>query len=311
VSAASWALVDEFSAGYDVSAGRESPSDVESPTDVDFSARVDVKGHRLHVLVQGRGRPLLLIGGIGANVEMCAPFARELTQTRLIMFDMPGCGRSSVPARPMGMAGLASVVEGLLDELGYERVDVLGVSMGGGLAQQLARQAPGRVRRLVLMATGCGAGMVPGRPWALGVMTTPLRYYSTPFFKLVAPIFLGGEKWRDRSFVNTHAAARRARPPSLRGYYMQALSALTFSSLLWLHTLPHQTLVLSGDNDPIVPAINGAVLAHRIPNARHHVIRGGGHLFMLDSPDEVAPLVEDFLADAQLRDHVSFRPRST
>jgi poly(3-hydroxyoctanoate) depolymerase len=299
VSTASPGLVDEFSSNDDMSTTEERSADA------DFATDVVVKGHRLHVLVRGQGRPLLLIGGIGANVAMCEPFARELTQTRLIMFDMPGSGRSSTPARPIGMAGLASIVEGLLDELCYERVDVLGVSMGGGLAQQLARQAPERVRRLVLVATGCGAGMVPGRPWALGVMTTPLRYYSTPFFKLVAPIFLGGEKWRDRRFVNKHAAARRARPPSLRGYYIQALSALTFSSLLWLHTLQHQTLVLSGDDDPIVPAINGAVLAHRIPNARHHVFRGGGHLFILDSPDEVAPLVEDFLADDQLHDRAS------
>ena len=206
---ASPGLVDEFSSNDDMSTTEE------RSTDADFATDVVVRGHRLHVVVRGQGRPLLLIGGIGANVAMCEPFARELTQTRLIMFDMPGCGRSSTPARPIGMAGLASIVEGLLDELCYERVDVLGVSMGGGLAQQLARQAPERVRRLVLVATGCGAGMVPGRPWALGVMTTPLRYYSTPFFKLVAPIFLGGEKWRDRSFVHEHAAARRARPPSL------------------------------------------------------------------------------------------------
>ena len=305
MSGTSRALVDEVSDNDDLSRSNGSPADV------DHSATVEVKGHRLHVVVRGQGRPLLLIGGIGANVEMCGPFARELTRTRLIMFDMPGCGKSSTPARPIGMAGLASLVEGLLDELCYQQVDVLGVSMGGGLAQQLARQAPDRVRRLVLVATACGAGMVPGRPWALGVMTTPLRYYSTSFFKLVAPIFLGGEKWRDRSFVQRHAEARRARPPSVRGYYMQALSALTFSSLLWLHTLPHQTLVLSGDDDPIVPAVNGAVLAHRIPNARHHVIRGGGHLFILDSPDEVAPLVEDFLGDAEPRDHVSCRPRPT
>ena len=303
MSAAGPARVDELSSNRD-----PSTSDGSS-TDADFSGSVLVKGHRLHAVVRGRGRPLLLIGGIGANVVMCEPFVRELTQTQLIMFDQPGCGESSVPARPMGMAELASIVEGLLDELGYEQVDVLGVSMGGGLAQQLARQGPDRVRRLVLVATGCGAGMVPGRPWALGVMTTPLRYYSTPFFKLVAPIFLGGEKWRDRNFVHEHAAARRSKPPSLRGYYMQALSALTFSSLLWLHTIPHQTLVLSGDDDPIVPAINGAVLAHRIPNARHHVIRGGGHMFILDSPDEVAPLVEDFLGDDQLPDHASNQSR--
>ncbi|HYB25044.1 MAG TPA: alpha/beta fold hydrolase [Solirubrobacteraceae bacterium] len=259
---------------------------------------IHVNGLRLKTIVRGQGRPLLLIGGIGANTEMCEPFARALTRTELVMFDLPGCGGSSTPRRPMSMAGLASVVEGILDELGYRQLDVLGVSMGGGLAQQLARQAPERVRRLVLVATGCGLGMVPGRPLAMGVMMSPLRYYSTPFFKLAAPFFLGGEKWKDREFVREHGAARRAKPPSVLGYYIQAMSAMTFSSLPWLHTLRHHTLVLSGDDDPIVPAANGALLARRIPNSRFHLIRGGGHLFILDSPHEVAPLVEDFLGEA-------------
>jgi poly(3-hydroxyoctanoate) depolymerase len=265
---------------------------------------VHVNGLRLKTVVRGQGRPLLLIGGIGANIEMCEPFAQALARTELVMFDLPGCGGSATPKRPMSMAALASLVEGMLDALGYEQLDVLGVSMGGGLAQQLARQAPERVRRLVLVATGCGLGMVPGRPLAMGVMLSPLRYYSAPFFKLVAPVFLGGEKWKDREFVREHAAARRAKPPSLLGYYIQAMSAMTFSSLPWLHTLLHQTLVLSGDDDPIVPAANGALLARRIPNSRFHVVRGGGHLFILDTPHEVAPMVEEFLGDALLPDHV-------
>jgi poly(3-hydroxyoctanoate) depolymerase len=303
VSAAAAASAEQPSTPDEASAG-ELPRGEASE---DFHKTVVVGGLRLNVVVRGRARPLLVISGIGANIEMCEPFARELRRTRLIMFDLPGAGASSTPTRPIGFARLVSAIEGLLDELGVDQVDVLGVSMGGGLAQQLARRAPERVRRLVLVATGCGIGMVPGRPWALAVLASPLRYYSTRFFKLAAPIFLGGEKWRDRSFVDEHAAARRAKPPSWRGYYLQALSGLTFSSLPWLHTLPHQTLVLSGGDDPIVPAINGAILAHRIPNARHHVIQRGGHLFILDSLEEVAPLVEEFLADAELRDHVVAR----
>jgi poly(3-hydroxyalkanoate) depolymerase len=295
------------SIGADVSAA--AAADQLSTSDADttdgFTSTVEVGNLRLNVVVRGEGQPLIVIGGIGANVEMCEPFARALRHTRLILFDLPGCGASSTPTRPISFAGLASVIEGLLDELNYEQVDVLGVSMGGGVAQQFARQASDRVRRLVLVATGCGIGMVPGRPWALALLASPLRYYSPSFFKLVAPIFLGGEKWRDRDFLDQHAAARRFKPPSVRGYYMQALAGVTWSSLPWLHTLPHQTLILSGDDDPIVPAVNGALLAHRIPNARHHVIRGGGHMFILDNADEIAPLVEEFLADERLRDDVA------
>ena len=142
MSAANVPVVDEFATLDQVSTRK-----VLSATE-DFSTSVEVKGLRVNVVVRGRGRPLLLVGGIGANVEMCEPFAEAMRHTRLIMFDMPGCGGSSTPVRPISFAGLASLIEGLLDTLGHEHVDVLGVSMGGGVAQQLARQAPGRVRRL-------------------------------------------------------------------------------------------------------------------------------------------------------------------
>lgn len=259
------------------------------------SLRVRVDGVRLSVEVRGAGAPLLLISGIGGHIRMWDPFLERLRGVRSIAFDLPGSGGSSTPRRPRSMAGLATIVEHMLDELGYEQVDLLGVSLGGGLAQQFARQAPDRVRRLVLAATGCGIGMMPGRPWSLGLMATPLRYYSRTYFELTAPMYLGGDKWKDRAFVREHGRMRLHRPPSVRGYYHQAFAAMTWTSLPWLHTLRHPSLVLSGDDDPIIPAINGRLLAHRIPNAHFHLVRRGGHLFLLDSPEKVAPLIEEFL----------------
>jgi pimeloyl-ACP methyl ester carboxylesterase len=81
-----------------------------------------------------------------------------------ISFGAPGVGRSMPYGRPRRMPGVARTVERMLDALGYDEVDVLGVSLGGVIAQQLARQAPHRVRRLVLAATGPGLGGVPGSP---------------------------------------------------------------------------------------------------------------------------------------------------
>ena len=94
----------------------------------------------------GEGRPLLLIMGVGGNVEMWHPFDRELNDRGIhtISFDAPGTGESGELGRPRRMPWLARMVEHLLDHLGYERVDVLGISWGGGLAQQLAHQAPER-----------------------------------------------------------------------------------------------------------------------------------------------------------------------
>jgi pimeloyl-ACP methyl ester carboxylesterase len=130
---------------------------------------VDVDGLRLRTSVRGSGRPLLLITGLGVSLDLAAPFERELTArgVQAISFDAPGTGQSAAYAWPRRMSGLARTVESMLDVLGYERVDVLGVSLGGVLAQQLAHQAQHRVRQLVLAATGPGLGGVPGSPRVL------------------------------------------------------------------------------------------------------------------------------------------------
>src|SRR5256885_11702060 len=99
----------------------------------------------------GEGEPLLLINGLGANLEMWQPLVRGLADGReLIAFDLPGTGRSARPRWPLRMSQLAHVVTELLDELGYEQPDVLGYSLGGIVAQELAHRAPERIRRLVL-----------------------------------------------------------------------------------------------------------------------------------------------------------------
>jgi poly(3-hydroxyalkanoate) depolymerase len=262
---------------------------------VDVFDHIRVGRHRLHVCLRGSGRPLLVIGGVGANIQMSRPILHALTGVRTVAFEVPGSGRSSTPLRPRTMAGLASITEGMLDALGLGEVDVMGMSFGGGLAQQLARQAPSRVRRLVLLATSCGLGSIPGPPWAVGALATPLRYYSKSHFEALAPLFMGA-KAKDKELVRDHARARRHSVPNPFGYYGQAFAALTWTSLPWLDRLTQPTLVISAKDDRIVPSVNGAILAARIPNARHHVVREGGHLFMLDAPDTVALLVLDFLA---------------
>src|SRR6202158_5540046 len=106
--------------------------------------------------------PLLLCNGIGASLELFQPFADALDPRRpVIRFDMPGVGGSPAPVTPYHLATLPSLLAGLLDQLGYAQADILGISWGGGLAQQFALSRPDRVRRLVLGATGTGALMGP------------------------------------------------------------------------------------------------------------------------------------------------------
>jgi poly(3-hydroxyoctanoate) depolymerase len=261
---------------------------------------VDADGVRIRTSVRGTGLPLLLLTGIGASLDLSAPLERALNShgVQTLALDAPGTGESSRYRRPRRMPGLARTVERTLDALGYDRVDVLGVSFGGVLAQQLAHQAPRRVRRLVLAATAAGVpglGGVPGSPRALLALATPRRYRSPDYYRRIAGALYGGQARRDPDALLHGSIARFSEAPSLRGYLAQLYAISFWTGLPWLWWLRQPTLVLAGDDDPIVPVINGRILTRVIPDARLEIIRGGGHLFLLESPTELAALIASFL----------------
>ncbi len=262
---------------------------------------VEVDHLRLRVATGGPQTsrpPLLLITGIGASLDLSRPFERELNACGVatISYDAPGIGESTPYAWPRRMRGVARTAEQLLDALGHETVDVFGVSLGGVVAQQLAHQAPHRVRRLVLAATGPGLGGVPGSPRVLWALATPRRYYQPDYYRRVAGDVYGGLARRDPDALLHGSVARFVHQPSMRGYAAQLYSIAGWTSSLWLHRLRQPTLVLAGDDDPIVPLVNGRILARLIPDARLHVVTGGGHLFVLEQPGPIATSVSDFLA---------------
>jgi poly(3-hydroxyalkanoate) depolymerase len=260
---------------------------------------VEAAGARLHVCESGAGEPLLLIMGIGGHVEMWRGFEDALHPAgiRTIAFDAPGTGQSTAYRRPRRMSGLARTVESMLDALGYDQVDVLGVSFGGGLAQQLAHQAPERVRRLVLCATSAGMVALPGDLRAMTALATPRRYWDRAYYGRVAPRIFGGDARRLQDPAQD-AGARFLHPPSTMGYSHQLMAMAGWTSFHWLSGLSHPTLVMTGDDDPLVPVVNAQLLAWRIPNAELHVVKGGGHLFLLERPLEAAAIVSRFLSEA-------------
>ncbi len=258
---------------------------------------MEVSGLRLHVRESGEGRPLLLINGIGAHIDMWASLDHAVPQSRVIAFDAPGTGRSGSSWVPIGLAALALLTEKLLDRLGHDRVDVLGYSFGGLVAQFLARQAPHRVRRLVLAGTTPGWGGVPGSPWTLAQMATPLRYYWRPYYEMVIGDLMGGRARRDREFVRRHGDVRRLNPPTPFGYFSQVLAlAASPGSLKWLSEVTAPTLVVSGDDDPVMPLPNAYLLGRYLPNARVVVLPGEGHLLLMDDRSAALPVISDFLS---------------
>ena len=238
-----------------------------------------------------------MITGLGASLDLAAPFERELAVrgVQAISFDAPGIGESSPYRRPRRMPGIARTAERTLDALGYGTVDVLGVSLCGVIAQQFAHQAPERVRRLILAATGPGLGGVPGSPRALLALATPRRYYQPDYYRRIAGQVYGGAARRDPDALLHGSLARFTGRATLSGYLGQIYAITGWTSVPWLRTLRHPTLVLAGDDDPIVPLVNGRILARCIPDARLHVVRDGGHLFLLEQPAEMARLIAAFL----------------
>ena len=259
---------------------------------------LEVDGVTLRVSESGEGRPILLVMGIGGHLGMWRPLERLLNEAgfRTITYDQPGTGLSTPYRVPRRMSGIASTAETMLDALGYGAVDVLGVSFGGGVAQQLAHQAPERVRRLVLCATSAGMVSVPGHPRSLLALATPRRYRDPEYFRQIAPKVFGGRA-RQQSGLDEDSENRFLHAPSTIGYGHQLLAATGWTSFHWLPGLRQPTLVMAGDDDPVVPVLNAHLLAWRIPQSEFHVIRGGGHLFLIDQPEDVAPRVTRFLRE--------------
>jgi poly(3-hydroxyalkanoate) depolymerase len=255
----------------------------------------EVEGKVLRVGIR-RGNemrpPLLIFNGIGASIELIEPFLDALDGREAIAFDVPGVGGSPAPRLPYRPSTLARLSARLLDRLGHERVDALGVSWGGALAQQFAFQEATRCRRLVLAATSPGHLMVPGRLTVLLKMATPRRYKDPEYMKRIAGDIYGGALRGSPELVRKHL--RHVRWSSDYGYYLQLIAGIGWTSLPWLRFLAQPTLVLAGTDDPIVPIANGHILAKLIPDAQLVTI-DDGHLFLVTSAAESAQLIAKFL----------------
>jgi poly(3-hydroxyalkanoate) depolymerase len=236
--------------------------------------------------------PLLLFNGIGANWQLAKPFLHALDNRAAIIFDVPGIGGSPLPSIPYRPSTLARLAADLVTQLGHRQVDVAGVSWGGGVAQQFAHQHGDTCRKLVLAATSPGAIMVPGRLSVILKLATPRRYFDRNYMRSIAAEIYGGAFRRNPELIARHAQAMFG--ASSLGYLLQLLAITGWTSLPWLASLRQPTLVLMGRDDPLVPPVNGRILARLIPNARLQMI-DDGHLFMVTQPVETARTIEAFL----------------
>ena len=241
--------------------------------------------------------PLVLLNGLGGSLTAWRPLLENLPHRDVVMLDTPGAGRSSTPRFPLRIPTLARTLGHVLDRLRVDRADVLGYSLGGTLAQELAHRRPHLVRRLILVATIFGIGSRPVPLRTSRTLISTRRYRDREVLARVLPGLAGGRTARDPQVLGELLDAREGYPPTARGYYYQQLSLTSWSSWPWLRRLECPTLVLQGSDDPVVPIGNARLLARRIPHARLEIVDGGGHLMLFDDAGTVAPRIEQFLTE--------------
>lgn len=258
--------------------------------------RITVMGQEWKVATIGpenSPKTLLLCNGIGASVETIRPFVRHFSEdVRIIAFDVPGVGGSPSPVLPYRFKNLTRMLNLILDELGAGKVHVFGVSWGGALAQQFAYDFQSRCETLTLAATAAGIVMVPGNLSVLSKMATPRRYTDPNFMLVVGAEIYGGEIAFNAELLKDHSMAMKA--GDKRGYVYQLLAGVGWSSYLWLSQIKLPTLILMGEDDPLVPPVNGKILASRLPNATLETVPCG-HMFVLTKAEIVADRVEAFI----------------
>ncbi len=243
---------------------------------------------------EGKRTPLLFFNGIGANLEIAQSFADSFTGRDIITFDMPGVGGSPDPTLPYRPNWVAKAAKQILLENGYELVDVMGVSWGGGPAQQFAWQNRDMTKRLVLCCTTTGVTMVPGNPMALSKMVSPRRYIDKDFLAKNFETLYGDATDAVGEFSINMI------PPSIKGYLFQLGAMAGWSSLPFIRRIRARTLVLAGDKDHIVPLINGRFLNLMLRRSRLHVFEGAGHLFMLTRRAEMVHELREFFGEPEV-----------
>jgi pimeloyl-ACP methyl ester carboxylesterase len=260
------------------------------------------RGHRIHLKAIGTGEPLLLLNGLGGHTDMWAPISERFRMRTIITFDAPGAGRSSISPYAVTIPALAELAVAVLDKFKVESADVVGYSYGGAIAQQLAYDKPWRIRRLVLASTTCGVGSVLGSPRAMNVLATPFRYYSKSYFERTAKFAYGGRIGREEEILNRIMVARQRHPPSSYGYAMQVLGGAGWSSLGFLEHISHETLVICGDDDPLVPVENAEILASMIPRAKLEIVKDAGHLMLWDDAQAIGARIREFIRGSRAHD---------
>ena len=248
----------------------------------------DAPGFRMYYEVHGDGFPFLLINGLGGDhTEWLLQLPEFFRHFQVIVFDNRGAGDSEAPPGPYSTAQMADDAVALLSFLGISRTHVLGFSMGGMIAQEVALRHPERVDRLVLACTSPG-GEGSDRPafeTVASFATSPESDPEEEFRRLIP--FLYSDRYRREHPEEIEEAIRRrlARPVSIPGHASQLVAAMGHLAWERLSGIRTPTLVITGTDDRLVPPVNSRRIAERIPGAKLVFLDGAPHRLFAENAE--------------------------
>lgn len=260
----------------------------------------EVNSIRLYYEVLGHGSPLVMIMGLGANKDWWDPQMLSLLQEEfeLVLLDNRGAGRSDKPRGEQTIALMASDVLGLMGHLALDRASLLGVSMGGMIAQEIAATSPHRVEKLILCCTHCGGKeSIPPPPEVIELLVSPrggrsVERIARDSLPLLFPEgYLEAHPEAAKRFIATYCIA----PVPAHAFFQQLQAITSWGICERLKEIRSPTLILAGEEDVLVPPENSRILERHIPQAHCIFYPGMGHGFMAQAPGPVARDIIRFL----------------
>ena len=254
--------------------------------------------YELRGTLHRRRRWLTLIQGLGFDSYGWGPVLGKFAEHfRLVLMDNRGSGRSDIPSRSLKIADMAQDVVSVFDHAGIRRSNVLGASLGGMVAQELAVLHPGRVSRLALACTTPGWPFAFPMPASSALLTTALRRLprEVALRRLVQNALSPQTLKHHPELVERLVTYQQSRPVDHRAWSAQALAGASYAGRLTQSRIRAPTLVVHGGEDKVVDPRNGKLLADRIPGAQLVVFPGLGHLLFWEDPENFAAAVTEFL----------------
>jgi pimeloyl-ACP methyl ester carboxylesterase len=247
--------------------------------------------------IHGSGaHTLVTIRGLGSNLtawyEQTPEFARHF---RTIVFDNRGAGRTGKPDAPYSLHQMAADTAGLMDALGVKRAALLGISMGGMIAQEFALAYPDRLACLILGCTHFGGrATTPAAPEIVAAVVAGESANSEQQMLQLQAVFADDTIRGRRDVVEKHQQMRNLHPIPPFAFMRQIQAITQFDASERLGSIRIPTLVLTGRDDRLVPPANSRMIAERIPGAVLKELPGG-HLFFTEHPELFNPLVIEFV----------------